>query len=144
MDPGRSRRHYRCCWAPYLPKLPRRVAKPLQDDEVVRVTSDRDVELGEVGLRDRAMVAFLMSTGCRISEAPELDRTDWNRSRVIVRGKGDVERSVVITEHARQEVDRYLTARAAPHLRCSSATPPAGPAGDLASAAPKPSATDSA
>jgi site-specific recombinase XerD len=44
-----------------LPKLPRRLPKPLQDDEVSRVTSDGDasVELDEVGLRDRALVASL-------------------------------------------------------------------------------------
>jgi len=73
-----------------------------------------DVELDEVGRRDRALVAFLISTGARISEALGLDRADWNRSRVIVRGKGDVERTVVITDRARTEVDTYLGARTDP------------------------------
>lgn len=96
-----------------LPKLPRRLPKPLQDDELARVTADaaEDVELNPAGLRDRALVAFLISTGCRISEALALNRADWSRHTVIVRGKGDVDRSVVITDRARAEVDRYLTAR---------------------------------
>jgi integrase/recombinase XerD len=65
----------------------------------------------EPQLLDRALVAFLISTGCRISEALDLDRADWNADRVVVRGKGDVERTAVITEHAREEVERYLAAR---------------------------------
>ena len=42
---------------------------------------------------------------------------------------GDVERTVVITDRARTEVDTYLDARTDPALRCSSATPPAVPGG---------------
>lgn len=61
------------------------------------------VELGPAGLRDRALVALLISTVCRISEALALDRADWNRHTVIVRGKGDIERTVVITDRARVE-----------------------------------------
>ena len=56
-------------------------------------------------------MAFLICSGCRISEALALDRSDWNRHTVIVRGKGDFDRSVVITDRARAEVDRYLDAR---------------------------------
>lgn len=94
-----------------LPKLPKRLPKPLQADELERVTASPVADLDEAHLRDRALVAFLVSTGCRISEALQLDRADWNRDRVIVRGKGDVERAAVITDHARVEVERYLAAR---------------------------------
>ncbi|HEY8719329.1 tyrosine-type recombinase/integrase [Pengzhenrongella sp.] len=99
-----------------LPKLPRRLPKPLAADELARVTADvaDGVELDDAGRRDRALVAFLISTGARISEALGLDRADWNSSRVIVRGKGDVERTVVITDRARTEIDRYLDARTDP------------------------------
>jgi integrase/recombinase XerD len=96
-----------------LPKLPRRLPKPLDEAELRRMIPivGEGVELNPAGLRDRALVAFLLSTGCRISEALNLDRADWNSHRVIVRGKGDVERSVVITARARAEVDTYLAAR---------------------------------
>jgi integrase/recombinase XerD len=105
-----------------LPKLPRRLPKPLQDDELARITADpgdtgegvEGIKLDQAGLRDRALVAFLISTGCRISEALALDRSDWNRHTVIVRGKGDIDRSVVITDRARTEVDHYLQARTDP------------------------------
>jgi site-specific recombinase XerC len=96
-----------------LPKLPRRLPKPLDAGELQRMTVDPvagdDVDVAE--MRDRALVAFLISTGCRISEAPGLDRSDWNNGSVIVRGKGDVERSVVITVRARTEVNAYLDVR---------------------------------
>ena len=96
-----------------LPKLPRRLPKPLSSAELDRVTAPAGdgVELDVAALRDRALVALLVSTGCRISEALALDRADWNTAAVIVRGKGDVERSVVVTERARHEVNTYLAAR---------------------------------
>ncbi len=96
-----------------LPKLPRRLPKPLNPAELDRVTAPAaaGVDLDPAGLRDRALVAFLISTGCRISEALALDRADWNIATVIVRGKGDVERSVVITDRARTEVNAYLAGR---------------------------------
>jgi site-specific recombinase XerD len=94
-----------------LPRLPKRLPKPLQSDELERVTAPTAVDVTEADLRDRALVAFLVSTGCRISEALQLDRADWTGDRVVVRGKGDMERSAVITEHARAEVEGYLAAR---------------------------------
>jgi site-specific recombinase XerD len=106
-----------------LPQLPRRLPKPLDAQELSRVTADpggggaADV----AALRDRALVAFLISTGCRISEALALDRADWRERSVIVRGKGDVERSVVITARCRTVVQVYLAAREddGPALFCS-------------------------
>jgi integrase/recombinase XerD len=83
-----------------LPKLPRRLPKPLQAGGLERVTAQPSTDVDEAQLRDRALVAFLVSTGCRISEALQLDRADWNWERVVVCGKGDVERAAVITRHA--------------------------------------------
>ncbi len=97
----------------HLPKLRRRLPKPLNTVELDRVTAPAagGVDLDPAGLRDRAWVAFLISTGCRISEALALDRADWKTAILIVRGKGDVERSVVITDRARTEVNAYPAAR---------------------------------
>jgi site-specific recombinase XerD len=93
-----------------LPRLPERLPKPL--DEADRLTLTE--ALGGDSLverRDRALILFLLSTGCRIFEALGLDRQDWGRDRVVVRGKGDRERSVLMTENARQAMDAYLAAR---------------------------------
>src|SRR6266851_2938937 len=49
--------------------------------------------------RARALVYFLISTGCRISEALALDRTDLPRqgNRLVVTGKGAKQRAVYLT-----------------------------------------------
>src|ERR1700674_1961784 len=63
--------------------------------------------------RDRALVQFLISTGCRISEALALDRTDFPRSgnRLVVTGKGSKQRSVYLTVDARAALEDYLGTR---------------------------------
>ena len=93
-----------------LPRLPERLPKPLEAD-----TRDRLLDalprntLAEK--RDRALMTFLLSTGCRIAEALALDRADVRRDRVTVRGKGDRERVVLFTDRARTAMRDYLTAR---------------------------------
>ena len=57
---------------------------------------------------------FLLSTGARIDEALRLDRDDWQPARMRVIGKGDRERTVTVTEKARQAIEDYLQARTDP------------------------------
>jgi site-specific recombinase XerD len=95
-----------------LPKLEQRLPKPIDPDELSRLLNALPHEsLHEK--RDRAMVQFLVSTGCRISEALALDRTDFPRSgnRLIVTGKGSKQRAVYLTDDARAAVEEYLSAR---------------------------------
>src|SRR6266508_810733 len=95
-----------------LPKLEQRLPKPIDPDELTRLLA----ALPQKTLpdkRDRALVQFLVSTGCRISEALNLDRTDFPRSgnRLVVTGKGAKQRSVYLTTDARAAMEDYLTAR---------------------------------
>jgi site-specific recombinase XerD len=95
-----------------LPKLEQRLPKPIDPDELTRLLSLLPgATLPEK--RDRALVQFLVSTGCRISEALALDRTDFPRSggRLVVTGKGSKQRSVYLTEDARAALEDYLAAR---------------------------------
>ena len=62
-------------------------------------------------LRDRALVHFLVSTGCRISEALAVDRGDVRLEGFRVLGKGGKHRTVYLTEAAAAAVDDYLRAR---------------------------------
>lgn len=62
-------------------------------------------------LRDRALLAFLLSTGCRIAEALALNRSDVQRDHATVRGKGDRERIVMLTERAQRALREYEEAR---------------------------------
>jgi len=96
-----------------VPKLPERLPRPLADDA-------RDLLLEALPaqtlqqMRDRAVILFLLSTGARIDEVLRLDRTDWQPARMTVIGKGDRERTVTVTEKARQAVEDYLEARTDP------------------------------
>ncbi len=95
-----------------LPKLEQRLPKPMTSDELARLLASLPAKT-PIERRDRAMVHFLISTGCRISEALQLDRTDVPRqgSRVVVTGKGAKQRPVYLTEDAKAAIDDYLRAR---------------------------------
>jgi integrase/recombinase XerD len=62
-------------------------------------------------LRDRALVHFLIATGCRISEACALDRTDVRPEGFRVLGKGGKHRTVYVTDEAWAAVQDYLGRR---------------------------------
>jgi integrase/recombinase XerD len=62
-------------------------------------------------LRDRALVHFLIATGCRISEACVLDRTDVRPDGFRVLGKGGKHRTVYLTDDAWSAVQDYLGRR---------------------------------
>ena len=95
-----------------LPKLEQRLPKPIDSDELARLLAALPSGT-QLEKRDRALVQFLISTGCRISEALALDRTDFPRTgnRLIVTGKGSKQRAVYLTADARSAVEEYLTAR---------------------------------
>src|ERR1700716_3120072 len=95
-----------------LPKLEQRLPKPIDPDELTRLLAALPrSSLAEK--RDRALVQFLISTGCRISEVLALDRTDFPRTgnRIIVTGKGSKQRSVYLTTDAREALEDYLSTR---------------------------------
>ena len=63
--------------------------------------------------RDRAIVTFLASTGCRVSEVVGLDRgsIDFARRRCIVHGKGNKERTAYFDGVTAITMQRYLNTR---------------------------------
>src|SRR5260370_498606 len=95
-----------------LPKLEQRLPKLIDPDELARLLAALPSE-SIAEKRDRALVQFLISTGCRISEALALDRTDFPRTgnRLIVTGKGSKQRAVYLTADARAALEEYLAAR---------------------------------
>jgi integrase/recombinase XerD len=65
-------------------------------------------------LRDRALLAVLFATGCRIAEALKLDRAnvaDGNLAEPIVVGKGNKARVLFLTDEALAAIRVYLAAR---------------------------------
>ena len=77
-----------------------------------------DVELEKLNrccktARDRAILHFLRSTGCRISEMTELNRdaVDMASRECVVHGKGDKERVVFLDAVACMHLKEYLDSR---------------------------------
>ncbi len=69
--------------------------------------------------RDRAMLEFLYSTGCRVAEASNLtlDRLDLAGGSARVMGKGSKERVVFLAGQAKAALDDYLPLRSERRLR---------------------------
>lgn len=95
-----------------LSKSPMRVVSFLNSEQVTRLLSSPDIS-DELGLRDRAILEMLFSTGLRVSELVKLNRDQINldRREFGVMGKGNKVRVVFLSDTAVEWVNRYLTAR---------------------------------
>jgi len=91
------------------PKIRRSLPGYLRLEEVEKLLAQPD-EKTPIGLRDRAMLEVLYSSGLRVSELTGLRVMDLDRSAGCVRciGKGDKERIVPIGKKATALVERYL------------------------------------
>lgn len=95
-----------------LPKVHRKQVTFLHFEEVVRLIEQIDCS-EEVGLRDRAIIELLFSSGLRVSELVNLNKDHINTARreFMVRGKGQKDRPVFISKSAAEWVEKYLDAR---------------------------------
>lgn len=78
------------------------------------------------GYREKALVEFLVSTGCRLSEVAQLRAADLDLvgRTVKVTGKGDKDRVVYFSVRARLMIQEYFVARkGGDGLFCSSKSP---------------------
>lgn len=66
-----------------------------------------------IALRDKAIIETLFSTGMRVSELTNLDidQTNLERGEFLVRGKGDKERIVFLSDAAKDAISDYLAKR---------------------------------
>ena len=65
-------------------------------------------------VREKALVDFLYSTGCRVSECADVLLSDinWEQNSVLIRhGKGDHERTVYFNDEAKVSMKEYLKSR---------------------------------
>jgi integrase/recombinase XerD len=105
------------------PRLPRRLPRVLEVDQVEQLLAVVDEELAAAGgdghraalataiaLRDRALVETAYAAGLRISElaAAELGSLDLRRGEIRVLGKGRKERIGLLGRPAREALSAYL------------------------------------
>jgi integrase/recombinase XerD len=91
------------------PKIRKSLPGYLRLDEVEKLLNQPD-ETTPLGMRDRAMLEVLYSTGLRVSELVSLRVSDLDSKVGCVRciGKGDKERIVPIGRKALAMVDKYV------------------------------------
>jgi integrase/recombinase XerD len=91
------------------PRFRQKLPTHLSVAETERLLAQPDVGTPE-GLRDRAMIELLYSTGLRVSELVSLNISDLNMDAGFLRciGKGDKERLVPVGQAAVSAVQRYL------------------------------------
>lgn len=95
-----------------LPKTARKQVTFLYSDEIERIVEQINSSKS-VGLRDRALIELLFSSGLRVSELVNLDRSHINTKRreFMVRGKGQKDRPIFISEKAASCIEEYLKTR---------------------------------
>jgi site-specific recombinase XerD len=96
-----------------------------QRDRVIKFLSEEDLErlfrsvetTDEAGVRDRAILEVLFSTGLRVSELVSLDREKVNleSGEFGVLGKGGKMRVVFLTDDAKEWLEKYLHMRKDPY-----------------------------
>lgn len=94
------------------PRLEKRLPRFLDLGQVTKLMEAPPVEK-VLGLRDRAILETLYSTGMRVSELVSLNvfRIDFIGGALKVMGKGRKERLIPIGEKALEALSRYLTQR---------------------------------
>lgn len=84
----------------------------LNEDELTRMFEQPDV-ITIPGLRDRAILELLFSSGLRVSELVglDIDHINLKRREFMVRGKGQKDRPIFISQEAAQWIEQYLEKR---------------------------------
>jgi site-specific recombinase XerD len=95
-----------------LPKGGARNVSFLKLEEMDRLMGSPDVS-EEPGLRDRAILEMLFSTGLRVSELVRLnrDQIDFERKELGIIGKGNRARVVFLSDDAVEWIEKYLNCR---------------------------------
>ncbi len=101
----------------YIPKNPAKKLKQTKEPKRLRhAMTEEEVELLRQASktdREKALVEFLISTGCRLSEVVGVNKDDinWNEMSLNVIGKGDKERKVYFNIKTKIYLKKYLNRR---------------------------------
>ena len=84
----------------------------MNTEEIERLLAEPKTDTLQ-GVRDRAIIELLFSSGLRVSELVNLNREDVNlkRREFMVRGKGEKDRPVFVSEAAASWITQYFDHR---------------------------------
>lgn len=93
----------------WRPKIPQALPRYLNDQEYARVKHAAE----RLSLRDRALILFMFSSGCRRGEVSNLNinDVDFKRRTAVVTGKGKKIRSIHYNEECAILLNEYLRTR---------------------------------
>jgi site-specific recombinase XerD len=97
-----------------VPKLPQHLFPVLTEEELQRIFTCKQLDAKtEIGKRNRAMVAFMLDTGVRLSEVASLQLSAVNirDGSARVTGKGNKERIVYFSDSALTAMKLWLALR---------------------------------
>ncbi|MBU1084689.1 MAG: tyrosine recombinase XerC [Candidatus Omnitrophota bacterium] len=96
----------------FTPKIDKRLPEFLGTEEIMRLVTSPDTG-STYGMRDRAILEVLYSTGMRVSELVGMNAADVDliSGTVKVRGKGKKERLALLGKEAQKAVRYYLDKR---------------------------------
>ena len=91
------------------PKKPKHLPNCLSEEEIDRLLETPDLT-SSTGIRDRAMLETMYSSGLRVSELLNLKKGQVNLNKCVITvfGKGAKERKVPIAEYAVAYIKKYL------------------------------------
>lgn len=108
------------------PKAQKKLPKTLSVAQVQELLESPNPETLD-GLRDRAFLEFLYSTGARVSEATGVDLDELNQLRetgvLVLTGKGNKQRIVPVGHFALNAIDTYLSRARPDYLSQGTGTP---------------------
>lgn len=93
----------------WRPKIPQAIPRYLNQHEYARVMLTSET----LSLRNRALILFLFTSGCRRSEVSSLtiEDVDLNKRTATVKGKGNKIRNIHFSEECRLVLSDYLETR---------------------------------
>lgn len=91
------------------PKIDKPLPNSLSYDQVLELFRQPDITT-YLGFRDRAIMELFYSSGLRVSELAQVNRSDFDPKNLLIRlkGKGKKERLIPITKNAAQWIQDYL------------------------------------
>jgi len=101
----------------YIHKSPMRKIKSIKTEKRIRkALTQEELEILREGcknIRQKALLEFLFSTGCRLSEVVNVNKDDvnWQSLSLKVIGKGNKERTVYINAKAKVYLKKYIMSR---------------------------------
>lgn len=94
-----------------VPKAPRREVRIYSPEEIFLIFDSVQAESEWMTARNRAVIALMYDSGLRQAEVCTLlrSRLSFSDNRMIVRGKGDKERTVPMGSRTRQYIQEYIS-----------------------------------